>query len=93
MTREPPDEELQRAVERRRAARARWQREGERPLARNLVLAGTLGWLIVVPALLGALSGRALDRLAGTGVTFTSALIFAGVALGGWLAWSHVRRS
>jgi len=93
MTRERPDGELRRAVERRRAARAKWQREGERPLARNLALAGTLGWLIVVPALLGALAGRALDRLAGTGVTFTSALIFVGVAVGCWLASIHVRRS
>ncbi len=93
MTPERQDGDLKRAVERRRARRDRWLREGERPLARNLALVGTLGWLIVVPALLGALAGHALDRRAGTGVTFTSALIFAGVAIGCWLAFSHVRRS
>jgi ATP synthase protein I len=88
-----PDGELQRAVERRRARRDKWQREGERPLARNLALVGTLGWLIVVPALLGAFVGQALDHHADSGVTFTFALIFAGIVLGCWLAWSHVSRS
>jgi ATP synthase protein I len=88
-----PNGELERAVERRRARDEKWRREGERPLARNLALVGTLGWLIVVPALLGTLLGRALDRLAGTGITLTSAFVFVGVAVGCWLAWSHVRRS
>jgi len=88
-----PDGELQRAAERRRGREEKWQREGERPLARNLALVGTLGWLIVVPALLGTLAGRALDRLADTGIALTSALLFVGVVVGCWLAWSHVRRS
>ena len=93
MNKPRPDGELERAVERRRVRDERWQREGERPLARNLALVGTLGWLIVVPALLGALGGRALDKVAGTGITLTAALLLVGVVLGCWLAWSHVRRS
>ena len=93
MTKPPPDGELERAVERRRERRAKWEREGERPLARNMALVGTLGWLVVVPAVLGALGGHVIDHHARTGVTFTLALIFAGTALGCWLAWSHVRRS
>jgi ATP synthase protein I len=88
-----PDGELERAVDRRRARDEKWQREGERPLARNLALVGTLGWLIVVPALLGTLAGRAIDRLAATGIAFTAALLLLGVVVGCWLAWSHVRRS
>ena len=92
MSKPRPDGELQRAVERRRARRDKWEREGERPLGRNLALVG-LGWLVVVPALLGALAGHVLDSHAGTGVTFTLAFIFAGIALGCWFAWSHVRRS
>jgi ATP synthase protein I len=88
-----PNGDLERAVERRRARDEKWRREGERPLARNLALVGTLGWLIVVPALLGTLLGRALDRMAGTGITLTSAFVFVGVGVGCWLAWSHVRRS
>jgi ATP synthase protein I len=90
MSAKRPDRELEQAVERRRAREAKWRREGERPLARNLALAGTLGWLVVIPALLGVFLGRALDRWAGTGVTFTSALICVGVAIGCTLAWKHV---
>jgi len=85
-----PDRELEHAVERRRARDEKWKREGERPLARNLALAGTLGWTIVVPALVGTFTGRALDRLFDTGVTFTSALMCLGIALGCYLAWRHV---
>jgi ATP synthase protein I len=88
-----PDGELEGAVERRRAREEKWRKEGERPLARNLALVGTLGWLIVLPALLATLVGRALDRRAGTGITFTAALVLVGVVLGSWLAWSHVKRS
>lgn len=93
MKKSRPDGELERAVDRRRARDEKWQREGERPLARNLALVGTLGWLIVVPALLGTLAGRAIDRLAATGIAFTAALLLLGVVVGCWLAWSHVRRS
>ena len=87
-----PDGELERAVERRRSRHEKWRKEGERPMARNLALVG-LGWLVVVPALLGALLGHILDTHAGTGVAFTLALILGGVGLGCWFAWSHVRRS
>lgn len=86
-----PDSELERAVERRRSREEQWRRKGERPLARNLALVGTLGWLIIVPALLGAFAGRALDRLLATGITFTAALICAGLAVGCWLAWDRTR--
>lgn len=87
--RRPSD--LDEAVERRRARQEAWRRMGERPLARNLAMVGTLGWLIVVPALLGTFVGRWLDGKAGTGVTFTSALMCLGVVAGCWLAWRKVR--
>lgn len=87
------EEDLDDAVERRRARHESWKREGERPLAANLALVGTLGWLIVVPALLGTLVGRWLDRKTGMGVTFTSALMGLGVIAGCWLAWKRVRVS
>ena len=85
--------ELDQAVELRKARRESWRREGERPLAANLALAGTLGWLVVLPALLGVLVGRWLDRKTGSGVTFTSAFMSAGLAAGCWLAWKRVRLS
>jgi ATP synthase protein I len=95
MQRRPRDEPLEsnhlhRSVERHRARRERWTREGERPLARNLALIGSIGWLIVVPPLLGALLGRWLDRSLDTGIFWSAGLIFLGVALGGAMAWRRI---
>jgi F0F1-ATPase subunit, putative len=77
-------------VRRTRERRERREREGERPVGRNLALIGALGWLVVTPTLLGLLAGRWFDRLAGGGIFWTASLIFAGVALGGWLAWKRI---
>jgi ATP synthase protein I len=87
------ERELESAIVRRRSRRDRWLRQGERPLAKNLALVGTLGWLLVVPTLLGTFAGRALDRRLGTHVTFTAALMFAGVVAGSWLLWRKVHRA
>lgn len=82
---------LQRAVDLRRARRDAGRRQGERPLARNLALVGTLGWLVVIPALLGTFVGRMLDRRLGTHITFTAALLMAGVCFGSWSLWRKVQ--
>ena len=87
-----PERPLEESIERRRAQRARWEREGERPLALNLAMIGALGWLIVVPTLAGIFAGRWLDRRAGGGLTFTAALLFAGLSLGAALAWQRMHR-
>lgn len=86
-----PRRDLDDAVKRQRARRDAFKHEGERSLARNLALVGTLGWLVVVPTLLGAFLGRYLDRWADSGVTFSSALICLGLAAGCWFAWQRVR--
>jgi ATP synthase protein I len=73
---------------RRRAGRSRhWLREGDPTLTRQLAAVGVLGWIIVVPALLGVLLGRWLDRSFSTGIVFTAALLLLGVLLGSWSAW------
>ena len=76
------------------AVRTRREREaragGQRSFARNLAMIGALGWLIVTPTLVGLFAGRWLDRQLGGGITFSGALLFAGVALGGWLAWRRM---
>ncbi|OPH13251.1 ATPase F0F1 [Azospirillum brasilense] len=77
-------------VRRRRERSDRWEREGERPVGRNLALIGALGWLVVTPTLFGLLAGRWFDRMAGGGIFWTASLIVAGVALGGWLAWKRI---
>ncbi len=93
MSPEPPDENHMREAVRLREERARrWQEEGERPLWMNLSMVGALGWLIVVPTLLGVFIGRWLDHTFGTGILFTGAFIFIGVSLGGSLAWHRINR-
>ena len=83
-------DELSEAVCTREARVRGWQEEGERPLWKNLSMVGALGWLIVTPTLLGILVGRWLDHTFDTGVTFTGALIFVGVAAGAALAWHRM---
>jgi ATP synthase protein I len=82
-------DDLDRAVRLRRERRER--RDGERSFAENLALAGVLGWTIVLPGLAGVLIGRWLDRWLATGIMFTSALVFVGIAAGCVLAWRRIR--
>jgi len=78
------------AVDRRRSRRDQWEREGERPLWKNLSMVGALGWLIVTPTLIGVFAGRWLDGRLDSGVTFGGALTFLGACLGFWLAWKRM---
>lgn len=48
--------------------------------------------MIVTPLLLGLLVGRWLDRLLGSGVLFSAALVVAGAGLGLWSAWRWMHR-
>ncbi len=83
---------MHRAVRLREQRSERWKKEGERSLWQNLSMVGALGWLIVTPTLLGVLAGRWLDGVFETGILFTGALIFLGVALGGYLAWHRISK-
>lgn len=83
---------MHRAVRLRERREDRWKREGERSLWQNLSMIGALGWLIVTPILLGVVLGRWLDRTFGTGIFFSGALIFLGVALGCYLAWQRIHK-
>ncbi len=51
---------------------------------------GSLGWLIVIPTLLGMAAGVWLDRTLGTGVFWSGALLVAGLGIGCWLAWQRI---
>jgi len=84
--------EMKDAVDKRQRRRETWKREGERSLWQNLSMVGSLGWLVVVPTLLGVLAGRWLDTKFGTGIFYSGALIFLGVAFGSWLAWKRIDR-
>lgn len=83
---------MQRAVRLRERRSERGKKEGERSLWQNLSMIGALGWLIVTPTLLGVLAGRWLDRTFESGIFFSGALIFLGVAFGCYLAWQRVNK-
>ena len=83
-------ERLSEAVKLRQERRARWQREGERSLGKNLAMIGALGWSIVVPTLIGLFTGLWLDRHFGMGIFWTLGLLVAGLALGCVIAWQRI---
>ena len=87
-----PPESLDEAVRLRRGRRERWRREGERSIGRNLAMIGALGWTIVTPILIGIFTGRWLDRTFASGIFWTMGLLFAGLAIGCWLAWQRIHR-
>jgi ATP synthase protein I len=73
----------------RRKQRAR--REGRRSVWFGLGMFGLVGWSIALPTLLGVMLGIWLDRRFGTGLTWTAALLLAGIALGCWNAWRWIQ--
>lgn len=74
-------------VQRQAGRQQRSLREGEPTLLRQLSTLGVLGWVIVLPMLLGLAGGRWLDHRLGTGITFSAALLLLGVAVGAVAAW------
>ncbi len=85
-------QKMRRAVRLREERSERWKKEGERSIWQNLSMIGALGWLIVTPILIGILIGRWLDRAFDTGIFFSGAFIFLGVALGCYMAWERVNK-
>lgn len=81
------EEAAGRAEARDRAGKA----DPEPSLARRFGQIGVLGWMIVIPILLGIYAGSVLDRWLGTGIMMSAALLIAGAVLGLWLAlrWMH----
>ncbi len=93
--RTPPEEQdpLVKGVRVRAERQRLWSRDGEASVARHLAQIGVLGWMIVVPMLLGAFLGRWIDGLQGTGVFWTAPLLLLGLALGSWSAWKWMHDS
>ena len=71
--------------------RLRRQRDGEPSVARRLAQIGVLGWIIVLPTLLGVWLGRLLDDHLHSRLMFTGALLMVGLALGCWSAWKWMK--
>jgi len=87
---EEPKSPLGDAVAKRRERRARWGREGERAMGRNLAMIGAIGWTIVLPTLGGIFLGRWLDRIFAAGVFWTLGLLTLGLGIGCYLAWKRM---
>jgi len=84
------DEKIMDAIRLRESRREDWRKQGEWSVWQNLSMIGALGWLIIVPTLLGVVSGRLLDKALGSGIFWTASLIFLGVSFGSFLAWRKV---
>lgn len=81
------DQELLGQIHRRTTRMRLWLRDGEPTVTRQLAAVGILGWIIVIPALLGLVLGRWLDRWGDSGIVLTAAFMFLGLLLGCWSAW------
>ncbi len=88
-----PDEQdrLVTEVRRRGERHRRWLREGDPSVGRRLAQIGVLGWIIVVPMLLGLFAGRWLDRVFNSGLFCTAPLLMIGLAIGCWSAWKWMQ--
>jgi ATP synthase protein I len=86
---EPEEDPFVKAV-RQQAERTRRSRSVT--FWRGLGEVGSVGWMVALPAVAGALLGRKLDASLGTGIFWTLSLLFLGVGLGGAAAWRHVKR-
>ena len=84
-----PDEQdpLVKAVRQRGERHIRWLRDGDPSVVQRLAQIGVLGWIIVVPMLIGVFAGRWLDRTFNSGLFYTAPLLMLGLALGCFSAW------
>tara|TARA_R110002072_G_scaffold105486_2_gene230550 strand:+ start:225 stop:506 length:282 start_codon:yes stop_codon:yes gene_type:complete len=91
MTDEPARKDLRAAADEARRRDEQLSDDPEPSLGRRFGQIGILGWMIVVPVLVGVVSGAWLDALLGSKIVLTAALTIAGAALGLWLAfrWMH----
>jgi ATP synthase protein I len=88
----PPEEHdpLVAGIRLRSERRARWLRDGEDSVSRRLAQIGVLGWITVIPMLVGIFAGRWLDRMYHTGIFWTAPLLMLGAAIGCWSAWRWI---
>ena len=91
MTEPGEDDPLVKGVRLRGERNLRRLREGDPSVARRLAQIGVLGWMIVVPMLMGLFVGRWLDRTFNSGVFCTAPLLMLGLALGCWSAWKWIK--
>jgi ATP synthase protein I len=67
------------------------RRRSHRLLA-GIGLVGSVGWMIVLPAVAGAFLGRWLDEMAETGHRFSLSLLLVGLGIGLYSVWRFLLR-
>lgn len=84
--------EMARTVVRRAERKQKARREGRHGLWFGFGMFGLIGWAVAVPTLAGIAAGLWLDANWPADISWTIALLFAGVALGCLNAWWWVRQ-
>ncbi|MCK5244350.1 MAG: AtpZ/AtpI family protein [Desulfobacteria bacterium] len=67
------------------------EKESEPNFWSGIAKLGIIGWLVILPTMLGAFSGRFLDRRFDKGIFWTLTLIMAGLAIGCYNAWRSMK--
>jgi ATP synthase protein I len=96
----PPDRDgspdidtLLRGTRRAGARDLRFRADTSPPVARRLAQIGVLGWMIVIPMLLGVFAGRWLDNRFHTGLFYTAPLLMLGAAMGCFWGWRWMQKT
>jgi ATP synthase protein I len=77
---------------RRKARQVQLARRRQPSLWRHLEQVGVLGWVFMLPVLLGLFLGHLVAGRVGTRAPVLVGL-FGGLAVGAWAAWRQVRRA
>jgi ATP synthase protein I len=92
-TRSDEQDSLVKEVRLRGTRHEHWLQEGGPSVTRRLAQIGVLGWIIVVPLLIGVFVGRWLDQKFTSGLFWTAPLLMLGLVLGCWSAWKWMKNA
>lgn len=84
------EDQLADIVEREHKRRDRAAREKRSNLWTQITKVGTLGWVVALPIVGGALLGHFIDRRFGSGITWSLGLMFVGIVTGGYALWAEL---
>lgn len=73
----------------KRIKRAR--KEGDRGFWQNLGLIGSVGWMVILPAVGGGALGRYIDGKTDSTISWALTLLVVGLVAGCYGAWRHIR--